>query len=156
MLRGALYHTMPTDQLVSQMNAMQQRLFACDCAERVLPLYEAQNPADAEPRRAVEIARRYAQGTATIQEVDLALIATYAARPGQRVHMGDIDPIEPEDDHGMLAWKTVIRAVMAAWFPEIRTLSTMLASERANGGLTESMWQRERALWYLTEGSPAH
>jgi hypothetical protein len=41
------------------------RLFACECAERVLPLYERDHPDDHRPRIAIEMARRFAVGKAT-------------------------------------------------------------------------------------------
>jgi L-alanine-DL-glutamate epimerase-like enolase superfamily enzyme len=43
------------------------RLFAADCAEHVLPIYEKQYPDDKRPRQAIEAARRYARG-----EIDAA------------------------------------------------------------------------------------
>ena len=48
------------------------RLFACDCAERALA-----NIAEPDPRSvaAVEVARRYAMGTATQEELDAARAA---------------------------------------------------------------------------------
>ena len=39
-----------------------RRLFAVECAERVLPLFEAKYPADDRPRCAIAAARAYAQG----------------------------------------------------------------------------------------------
>jgi len=46
------------------------RLFACDCAARVLPIYEAKYPDDMRPREAIETARLYARG-----EVDSGQLA---------------------------------------------------------------------------------
>ncbi len=48
------------------------RLFACDCAQRVLPLFEAKYPDDKRPRQAIEIARRFANGQATQKEMAAA------------------------------------------------------------------------------------
>ena len=48
------------------------RLFACDCAERVLPIYEKQYPDDQRPRQAIETARRFAIGKATPEELHAA------------------------------------------------------------------------------------
>lgn len=48
------------------------RLFACDCAESVLNLFEAKNPYDFRPRNAIEVARRYALGEATEDELQRA------------------------------------------------------------------------------------
>jgi hypothetical protein len=39
-----------------------QALWAADCAERVLPLFEEQYPDDDRPRRAIEAARAWARG----------------------------------------------------------------------------------------------
>ena len=55
------------------------RLFACDCAEHVLPLYEEQYPEDDRPRRAIETARRYAIGEATADDLAAAGAAARAA-----------------------------------------------------------------------------
>jgi hypothetical protein len=55
------------------------RLFASDCAERVLPIYEAQYPEDMRPRQAIEVARRYAHGEATEQELNAAWYAAGTA-----------------------------------------------------------------------------
>jgi hypothetical protein len=43
------------------------RLYAADCAEHVLPIYEKQHRNDKRPRRAIEAARAYARG-----EIDAA------------------------------------------------------------------------------------
>jgi len=45
------------------------RLFACDCAEHVLQFYEQKYPDDKRPRRAIEIARKFAKGEATQKEL---------------------------------------------------------------------------------------
>lgn len=65
---------------LSTWNETTQRLFAADCAERVLHLYEAKYPSDNRPRRAIEVARLYALGKATAEELRAtAASATYAA-----------------------------------------------------------------------------
>ena len=55
------------------------RLFACDCAERVLPLFEKERPGDDRPRAAILVARAYANGEATIERLDAAGDAARAA-----------------------------------------------------------------------------
>jgi hypothetical protein len=56
------------------------RLFACDCAERVLYLYERAYPGDDRPRKAIQIARDHARGRAAAAELESALVwATSAA-----------------------------------------------------------------------------
>jgi len=54
-------------------NERTARLFAADCAESVVHLFEERYPGDERPRRAIEAARRYARG-----EIDSA--ARSAAR----------------------------------------------------------------------------
>ena len=48
------------------------RLFACDCAERVLHICESKYPDDKRPRNAIETARRFAEGKATKEEMAAA------------------------------------------------------------------------------------
>ena len=56
------------------------RYLACDFAERVLPIYEKRNPNNRAPRKAVEMARRYVDGKATLKQVQEARrAAAYAA-----------------------------------------------------------------------------
>ena len=54
------------------------RLFACDCAERGLPIYEARYSNDRRPRQAIETSRKFANGQATSEE----LAASWAAAAG--------------------------------------------------------------------------
>jgi hypothetical protein len=56
------------------------RLIACDCAESVLHLYESQYPDDSRPRTAISVARRFANGEATADELEAARAADAAAR----------------------------------------------------------------------------
>ena len=55
------------------------RLFAADCAELVLPIYEKYYPDDNRPRLAIHAARDYANGLITIEELDAAWAAARAA-----------------------------------------------------------------------------
>jgi hypothetical protein len=57
---------------VKTWNERTMRLFACDCAERALGMFEAQYPDDMRPRRAIETARRHANGEATVEELAAA------------------------------------------------------------------------------------
>ena len=45
------------------------RLLACDYTEHVLHIYEKHHPGDQRPRRTIEMARRYANGEATDEEL---------------------------------------------------------------------------------------
>lgn len=56
-------------------------LWAADCAERVLGLYEAENPDDLRPRQAIDAAREWhAGGLTTTDARKLAFAAHAAAR----------------------------------------------------------------------------
>jgi len=64
---------------ITTWNERSARLFAADCAERVLPLFEAQCPDDTRPRQAIETARRFADGLASREELATARGAAWAA-----------------------------------------------------------------------------
>src|SRR5688572_9854045 len=49
----------------SRLGEERRRLFAADCAERALPLFERSHPTDERPRSAIAVARRLARGEAT-------------------------------------------------------------------------------------------
>jgi hypothetical protein len=71
-------------RLVRQVEAWNDRtarLFAADCAERVLPLFESQRPGDTRPREAIAAARAFARAEIT----DAARAAAWdAARAAAR------------------------------------------------------------------------
>lgn len=50
------------------------RRFACDCAERVLSIYEGRYPNDDRLRRAIDVARRFARDDASANEQQAALV----------------------------------------------------------------------------------
>lgn len=62
-------------------NETTARLFAADCAERVLPVFEKHVPGDDRPRKAIEATRSYARG-----EIDDAAwsAASAAARAAEQ------------------------------------------------------------------------
>jgi len=64
---------------IESWNERTARLFACDCAERVLHLYEARYPDDDRPREAIRVARAFANGAATEDELAAAWAAAWAA-----------------------------------------------------------------------------
>ena len=55
------------------------RLFAIDCAERVLPIFEAKYPNDQRPRQAIQAAKDYMAGKITREALRAAAYAAYAA-----------------------------------------------------------------------------
>ena len=55
------------------------RLFAADCAERVLHIYERHYPGDDRPRKAIQASKDYANGLITIKQRNAAEDAGWAA-----------------------------------------------------------------------------
>jgi hypothetical protein len=111
------------------------RLFAYDCAEHVLPIYEKRRPGDDRPRKAIETARRYANGEATKKELDAARAAARdaawdAARDAAR-------------DAGDAAWAAAWDAARNA----VRAAARAAAWEAARDA--EREWQTERLMEYL-------
>ena len=49
-------------KVVGLLNDRSMRLFAADCAEHVLPLFEKERPDDDRPRKAIQAARDFANG----------------------------------------------------------------------------------------------
>jgi hypothetical protein len=54
-------------------------LWAADCAEHVLPYFEAKYPADHRPRKAVEAGRAWVRGELSMSEARAAAFAAHAA-----------------------------------------------------------------------------
>lgn len=116
--------------------------WAADCAERVLPFFTAKYPEDDRPRRAIEAARAWSRGEATVGEAREAAFAAHAAARSAA------DPVAREvaraaghavatahmADHELGAATYAIKAVRLA-SPE---------SEAMAAGQRECRWQREQ------------
>ena len=138
------------------------RLFAAACAERVLHFFEDRYPDDPRPRKAIEVARLYANGHVG----DAALDAAFAAAR---------DAAWPATATGTAAWtaardagaaafvasrtaaRTAARAAGAAAFAAARDAgdAAFAASGTAAGdaGAAEKEWQLKRFIEMLTEVS---
>ena len=83
----------------------QLRLFACDCAEHVIPLFEQYRPADLRLQFSLATARRYAAGQANSEQLKQAMgeaeCAAYDAasetEPPRFTEDGEEIEIQPED-----------------------------------------------------------
>jgi len=92
------------------------RLFACDCAERVLHICESKYPDDKRPRNAIETARRFAEGKATKEEMAATRAAARdAARDAAEAAAWATARVAAWDAAGAAAWAT---ARVAAWDAE--------------------------------------
>ena len=138
-------------ELIERMNEHQQRLYACECAERVLGLFEEQFPVDDRPRRSVDTARRYANGMATFGEMDAAAEAAYDAAK------------EAADAGAMRAYAAAFAAVLSARLPAAKdaALTAAFGASAAVGQThpvvhdwnaereAEYQWQEKRAIQML-------
>ena len=112
------------------------RLFACDCAERALHIWEENYPDDKRPRQAIETARKYAMGQATQHNLDAASDAAEDAAE------------DAEEDAGDVAWVAAWAAWAAAWAAENATGDAVRAAVRAARD-AEREWQKQRFLELL-------
>jgi len=110
---------------VETWNERTARLFAADCAERVLPLFEKERPNDKRPREAIAVARRFAVGEATREELAAAGAAAWTVAR-------DVAGAAARDAARAAAWA-------AAW-----------GAARAAAWDAETAWQRERLAQYLS------
>jgi len=105
-------HVFGQARLICKMDTWTERaarLFACDCAEVVLPIYERKYPKESAPRLAVETARRFANGEASAGELyaawDAARDAAWgAAGAAARAAAGDAARAAAWDAAGGAAW----------------------------------------------------
>lgn len=122
-------------------NATTARLFACDCAEHVLPLFEKQFPDDKRPHHTIELARRYAQGQASNIELDIAGVTAAAAA-------WDATAVAARNTAFSAAWAAErdtawsVAAWLAAWV-------AAEAAVRDVGWAAEREWQTKRLMELL-------
>jgi len=91
------------------------RLFACDCAAHVLKFFGKAFPGDKRPREAIEVARRYARGKATEEELAAAWDAAWAAAwAAARAAAGDAARAAAWDAAWAAAWAAARDAAWAA------------------------------------------
>ena len=118
------------------------RLFVCDCAERVLPIFETRYPDDKRPRQAIEASRKFANSEITIEELAAAGDAVWAARAAA----------------GDAVWAAYAASAAAM----ATTMATTMATEgaayaaRAAGAVAvaaEREWQTQRLLKLLNSSS---
>lgn len=129
-------------------NRRTARLFACDCAERVLHLYERRYPGDRRPRKAIEVARKYANGQATGNSLPAAwdaawyaaLDAAWAARAAA-LAAGDATWEAARDAARAASDAAKAAAWEAVW-------DARAASEAAKAN--EYKWQTARLMEYLS------
>lgn len=116
--------------------------WAADCAEHVLPLFAAKYPDDDRPALAIETARAWSRGQATVTDAREAAFAAHAAARDAT------DPIAREVARACghaVATAHMADHELGAPFYAIRALRLVSpASEAQATGERECRWQRER------------
>jgi hypothetical protein len=82
-----LKHALPESQ--QELGAYILRMFACDCAEHILHIYEAKYPYDLRPRKAIEASRKFAKGELSEAKLAAARDAARDARDAAWAAAGD-------------------------------------------------------------------
>ena len=112
-------------------NDRKARLFACDCAERVLHLFEKSSPTDKRPRECIEVSRRFALGEATKQEL-------WDAGTAARTAAGDAAGTAARTAAGDAAWDAAGSAA--------RTAAGATAWTAARTAAGDAAWDAARAV----------
>ena len=143
------------------------RLYACDCAERAL---RRERSAGREPAmaswRAVEVARRFANGVATRGEP----MAAWAAAEVEAMAAAEVAAMAAAEVAAMAAawaaawaaraadavtraaWAENAAADAAAWASRAAAWAATRAAWAENAAENERLWQVERLCWYLDRG----
>ena len=132
------------------------RLFACDCAKRVLHIFEEKYPEDKRPRKAIEVARKHAKGEAA--EAELKEAAVDAVDAADAV----VDAVDAADAAAdTAAYYAVKTAADAAYYAAARAAyyaasnATSYAVYAYTAGaayaaaVKERQWQYKQLLKYL-------
>jgi len=125
-----------------QWGAREARLFACDCAQRVLHMFEGVHPDDRRPRSAIETARLYALGNSSDAHLEKAWDSAWNAVLGEL------------DTGAKMAAKAATRAASESmnWAAAetAKYAAFSVQTKGAAAGSDERQWQMERLLQYLT------
>ena len=153
------------------------RLFAIDCAERVLPLYEKVNPQDDRPRRGLAAARAFVGGEIDRAALETAVEAVGESRTDARYAEDDITWGSTDEDSRLheeagfpiwaahsavkaagnaLAWGEPERAYMRRSTAASSAGNAATQAASAVGGIrnfaardAENEWQARRLLEFL-------
>ena len=116
-------------------------LWAADCAERVLAVFERDRPGDIRPRLAIEQARSWANGEITMTQ---AREAAYAAHAAAREATGAAREAARAAGHAVATAHMADHELGAAAYA-IRAIRADTTEEmREEAGRAECLWQRDR------------
>jgi len=133
------------------------RLFAADCAENVLPIWEKEYPDDLRPRKAIIAARAFVDGLITKEELaraTSAVCAAWATNVARAVYATSAAAVEAAS----AAWAaSAARATSAAWAARAARATSAAWAARAvwaaratsAAWAAEREWQTKRFMEYL-------
>ena len=116
--------------------------WAADCAEHVLPLFTAKYPEDNRPRRAIETARAWSRGEATVGEAREAAFAAHAAV--RSVSDAAAREVARAAGHAVATAHMADHELGAAAFAIKAVRLASPASDAMTAGERECRWQREQ------------
>jgi len=93
------------------------RLFAVDCAERVLPIYEKKYPNDSRVRDCIEATKKYLNDEITLEELRVFRVAAYAAAyaaDADAYAAADAAAVAAENDAAYAAYAAAVAAAADA------------------------------------------
>jgi len=122
--------------------------FACDCAERVIHLYEDKYPDDRRPRKAIETKRAWLRGEATDDELTAARAAAWAAGATRvaaaratRVAAARATRVAAGD----ASWAASVAAWDASWAASVAASAAARAAARAAWDARDAAWDASAA-----------
>jgi hypothetical protein len=127
------------------------REFACECAERVLPLYEEQFPEDDSARNAIDTARKYANGEATLKDLS---DARRAVREALSLAMRREHSLRRNASENNVSWEALktIEQVTLKSSSEAASYAATWAVVAVESYDSERQWQIDRLLQILEMG----
>jgi len=144
------------EQSMRGLFGQQRRLFACDCVEHALAVFEKQFPDDDRPRNAITAARRFVFGIATSPELSAAHQAVAAA-------YDELTSKAPKESGENWPPLFVVEAALICCGPDtsgvdpIEVCRYVLGAVESTPGqaLKENRWQYGRLMWYLKHSASA-
>ncbi len=131
------------------------RLFAADCAERVLSIFEKAHPTDDRPRRAIKAARDFANGLISADELSAAASASaayaYASSASAAYASGASASSASVSSVSYASAASAASAAYAAY--AYAAYAYAYASSASGAYAAERAWQGQRILHYL-ESTP--
>jgi hypothetical protein len=114
-------------------------IWAADCAQHVLHLFEQARPGDDRPRRAIELARAWARGEITMTQ---ARTAAFAAHAAAREAFGAAKEAARSAGHAVAVAHMASHELGAAAYAIRAVRAAALDGRAEEAGRLECEWQR--------------